>query len=186
MRDVAAHLTMQQLTIWDGLRLALRHPPLGGMNRMIHTFARGRSGMPTEQMIAEIRGMVGSRRHNVGITPFETLIDIVVHGQDIAVPLGRSLPVPPEVSATAASRVWDYQSSRGGRRTASVFKSLPYDGLHMVATDTDWSVGEGPELRGPVLSLLLLLTGRQVVLPELAGPGAAVLTERLAAVRSRV
>jgi hypothetical protein len=67
-----------------------------------------------------------------------------------------------------------------------VFKSLPYDGLRLVATDTDWSVGEGPELRGPVLSLLLLLTGRQVVLPELEGPGAAVLTERLAAVRSRV
>ena len=33
--------------------------------------------------------MVGSRRHNVGVTPYETLIDIVVHGQDIAVPLGR-------------------------------------------------------------------------------------------------
>ncbi len=49
------------------------------------------------------------------------------------------------------------------------------------ATDTDWSVGEGPEIRGPVLALLLLLTGRPVVLPQLEGPGATALAERLKA-----
>lgn len=184
VRDVAAHLTLQQLTIRDGLGLALRHP--GSMNHMILEFARDRSRLPTERIIAEIRGMVGSRRHNVGVTPFETLIDIVVHGQDMAVPLGRSLPVPPEVAATAATRVWDGQFSRRGRRMAKVFRPLPYDGLRLIATDTDWSVGEGPETRGPVLALLLLLTGRPVVLPQLQGPGAVILAERLAPGRSRV
>ncbi len=175
VRDVAAHLTLQQLTLGDGLRIALRHP--GDLNRMIQASARDRSAaLPTEQIIAEIRGMVGSRRHNVGVTPAETLIDIVVHGQDMAVPLGRSLPVPAEVAATAASRMWETR----GRRMAKVFRPLPYDGLRLTATDTDWSVGEGAEIRGPVLALLLLLTGRQVVLPQLDGPGATVLTERLA------
>ena len=89
-----------------------------------------------------------SRRHNLGVTPRETLIDIVVHGQDIAIPIGRR----------SLFRV------RGGD-----------DGLRLVADDIDWSVGDGPELRGPVLSLLLLLTGRRVVLPQLDGPGAEVL-----------
>ena len=115
--------------------------------------------------------MIGSRRHNVGVTPRETLIDIVVHGQDIAIPIGRSLPVPPEVAATAATRVWECR----GSRLSKVFEPLPYDGLRLVADDIDWSVGNGPELRGPILSLLLLLTGRRVVLPQLNGPGAAVL-----------
>jgi uncharacterized protein (TIGR03083 family) len=180
VRDVAAHLTLQQLTLGDGLRIALRHP--GNLNRMIQAAARDRSAaLPTDQIIAEIRGMVGSRRHNVGLTPLETLIDIVVHGQDIAVPLGRSLPVPADVAATAASRVWESR----GRRTANVFRRLPYDGLRLVANDSDWCVGEGAEIRGPVLALLLLLTGRQVVLPQLGGPGAAVLAERLDQARVR-
>jgi uncharacterized protein (TIGR03083 family) len=179
VRDVAAHLTLQQLTLWDGLRGALRHP--GSLNHIIHAAARDRSGLPTEQLIDEIRGMVGSRRHNVGLSPLETLIDIVVHGQDIAVPLGRSLPVPADVAATAASHVWGYQATRKGRRTARVFRPLPYAGLRLVASDTDWSVGEGAETRGPVLALLLLLTGRQVVLPQLEGPGGVILAERLAA-----
>lgn len=178
VRNVAAHLTLQQLTLGSAVRSALRHP--GSLNHIISASARDRAGLRPDQMIAEIRGMVGSRRHNVGITPFETLIDIVVHGQDIAIPSGRMLEVPPTVAATAASRVWGDRHSR----KAKVFQSLPYEGHRLTATDTDWSVGEGPEIRGPVLALLLLLTGRPVVLPQLEGEGATALVERLRIARS--
>jgi uncharacterized protein (TIGR03083 family) len=171
VRDVAGHLTLQQMTIGDVLRLALKHPGVHSLNWMIRTSARDQAALPTEQLIGDIRAMVGSRRHNLGVTPHETLIDIVVHGQDLAIPIGRTLAVPPEVAATAASRVWECR----GTRLAKVFKPVPYDGLRLVANDIDWSVGDGPELRGPVLSLLLLLTGRRVVLPQLDGPGAEVL-----------
>lgn len=178
LRDVAAHLTLQQLTLGSAIRSALRHP--GSLNHIINASARDRAGLTPDQMIAEIRGMVGSRRHNVGVTPFETLIDIVVHGQDIAIPSGRMLEVPPTVAATAASRVWGDRNSR----KAKVFQSLPYEGHRLIATDTDWSVGDGPEIRGPVLALLLLLTGRPVVLPQLEGEGATALVERLRIARS--
>jgi uncharacterized protein (TIGR03083 family) len=171
VRDVAGHLTLQQMTLGAALRLALKHPGVHSMNWIIQTSGRDQAALPTEQIIAEIRGMVGSRRHNFGVTPRETLIDIVVHGQDIAIPIGRSLPVPPEAAATAATRVWECR----GTRMSKVFEPVPYDGLRLVADDVDWSVGAGPELRGPMLSLLLLLTGRRVVLPQLNGPGAAVL-----------
>ena len=183
VRDVAAHLTLQQMTIMSVLLAALRHP--GGVNHIINASARDRAKLPPDQIIAEIRGMVGSRRHNVGLTPLETLIDIVVHGQDIAVPSGRKLDVPAEVAATAASRMWDYQSSRSDRSKTNVFRRLPYEGHRLVATDTDWSVGEGPEIRGPVLALLLLLTGRPVVLPQLSGEGATALADQLALARSK-
>ena len=92
VRDVAAHLTLQQMTLGSALLAALRHP--GSLNHIINASARDRATRPPDRLIAEIRGMVGSRRHNVGVTPLETLIDIVVHGQDIAVPLGRNLAVP--------------------------------------------------------------------------------------------
>lgn len=178
VRDVAAHLTLQQMTLGSALRSTLRHP--GSLNHIIHASARDRAALAPEEIVAEIRGTVGSRRHNVGVTPYETLIDIVVHGQDIAVPSGRALEVPPAVAATAATRVWD---SRGSRK-AKVFRAVPHDGLRLAANDTDWTVGEGPEVRGPVLALLLLITGRPVVLPQLEGEGAAVLAERLRLARA--
>jgi uncharacterized protein (TIGR03083 family) len=169
VRDVAVHLTFQQLTLGGGLRLALKHP--GSLNRMIQASTRDKAHQPTAQLVAEIRAMAGSRRHNFGVTAQETLIDIVVHGQDIAVPIHRSLPVPPQVAATAAQRVWDCR----GTRLSKVFAPIPYDGLNLQATDVEWSVGRGPELRGPILALLLLLTGRAVVLPQLDGPGVQAL-----------
>lgn len=177
VRDVAGHLTLQQMGLGDVFRLAVKHPGVHSLNWMILTSARDQATLPIEELIGEIRAMAGSRRHNLGVTPFETLLDIVVHGQDMAIPLGRSLQVPPEVAATAAAHAWGYQASRSGRRKSKVFKPLPYAGLRLVATDVDWSVGAGPELRGPVLSLLLLLTGRRVVLPQFEGPGALILLQ---------
>jgi hypothetical protein len=54
-------------------------------------------------------------------------------------------------------------------------------GLHLVATDVDWSHGDGPEVRGPGEAILLALTGRTVVLDELTGEGVATLRSRMAA-----
>jgi hypothetical protein len=46
-------------------------------------------------------------------------------------------------------------------------------GLHLVATDLDWTHGEpgSPEVRGPGDALLLGLLGRGSALPDLTGPG---------------
>lgn len=178
VRDVGAHLTLQQLSLLDGLGMALRHP--GPVNRMINVSSRRQARLlTTEQIIAAIRGMEGSRKHNFALTPRETLIDVIVHGQDMAVPLGRTLEVEPEVAAEAADRMWGCQFTRTGRRLMKVFRPLPWAGHRLVATDSDWAVGAGPEIRGPVLALLLLMTGRPVVLPQLEGPGVPDVTERL-------
>ena len=170
VRDVAAHLTLQQMSLVDALLAALRHP--GSPNRTIREAARSKAAHPTDELIAEIRGMVGSRRNNIGLTHLETLIDIVVHGQDIAIPLSRELAVPVEVAATAATRVWSYRASRRERWKAGVFRPLPYERYGFTATDTSWSVGSGPEIRGPMLAILLVLTGRPAGLAHLSGEGA--------------
>ena len=175
VRDVAVHLKQQSLR--DGLRIALRHP--GSINYMNREAARRRAGLPTERLIADIPGMVGSRRHNFGFTYLETLIDIVVHGQDIAVPLSRELEVDPRAAAAAATRVWSDHLTRRGRWKMRVFRSVPYERFRLTATDTHWSVGEGPEIRGPILSILMVLTGRLVCLPQLTGEGATALKEQL-------
>ena len=183
VRDVAAHLTLQQMTLRDGLKALLRHP--GGMNHLIHAAAvREANRHSAEELIADIGRMVGSRRHNFGLTARETLIDIVVHGQDIAVPLGRRLEVPPESAATAATQMWSYQFSRRGRRLARVNRPLPYQSYRLIATDTEWVVGRGPEIHGPVLAILLLITGRTTGYTDLAGPGAVALGSALGLTRT--
>jgi uncharacterized protein (TIGR03083 family) len=177
VRHVAAHLTLQQMGVVDVLRGALRHP--GSPNRTIRETARSKAALPTDRLIADICGMVGSRRKNIGLSHLETLIDIVVHGQDIAIPLSRELAVPVEAAATAATQVWSYRTKRRGGRMPRVFRRLPYEGYRFTATDTSWSVGDGPEIQGPVLAILLVLTGRPAGLKYLAGEGAESLAEQV-------
>lgn len=168
VRDVAAHLTLQEQGVRDVLRLVVRHPgDLRGVNHLIRVSARRKAARPVEVLVAQIRATVGSRRHNVGVTPLDTLTDVLVHSQDIALPLGRDLPLSLRAAATAADRVW----SCLGTRKARVFGDLSVRGLELTATDTPWSAGVGPQVRGPITALLLLLTGRPAALPLLGGAG---------------
>jgi hypothetical protein len=45
--------------------------------------------------------------------------------------------------------------------------------VRLIATDTEFSLGDGPDLRGPVVSLLLAISGREVAVGDLDGPGLA-------------
>jgi uncharacterized protein (TIGR03083 family) len=172
VRDVAAHLTMQQLGLGDELRILRKWR--GSMDRTTEHVARLRAAeLTTGQIIAAIRGMIGSRRHNFGVTYLETLTDILVHSQDIAIPLGRRLDMAPDAAAVAASR---NLSMRVPPPPPSV-KNVA--GFRLAATDTNWSAGEGAEVRGPMAALLLVCCGRLVALPQLSGEGAAALTARI-------
>jgi uncharacterized protein (TIGR03083 family) len=151
----------------------------GGMNRIIHDSARDKARLPTGRLIDEIRAMIGSRRHNFGLSGRQTLIDILVHGQDIAVPVRRELAMPPRAAAWAASAVW----SSLGTPMARVFRPVPWREFRFIATDTDWAAGRGREVNGPISAMLLLLTGRAIALDALAGDGKARLQAGLAGVR---
>jgi uncharacterized protein (TIGR03083 family) len=173
VRDVAAHLTLQQVRLGQALLVAVKHP--GGLNRSIRDSARSRANLPVDQLVAGIRTMVGSRRHNIGVSYLETLIDILVHGQDIAIPLELNLEMLPAATAVAATRVWSY----GGKGKARVFHKIPFQGFRLTATDISWSAGEGTEILAPISAILLLLTGRLAALPQMTGPGVEVLHRQL-------
>lgn len=168
VRDVAAHLALAQTgparaTI-DLLRAG------GSLQRMIHDSAVRHAALPPEHLTAQLRGMRGSRRTAPGVSSLEPLLDVLVHGQDIAVPLGRSRTMPVEAAATAATRVWRLPWPMSA--TFSARRRLA--GRQLAATDADWVVGQGERVEGPVEALLMVLTGRTAaVRHRLSGPGVA-------------
>ena len=175
VRHVAAHLTLQQQRVRDLATIVARNPSLLRsltLNAMIRDSAVVQSRLvSTEEIIRRIRSMIGSRRHNAFVTPLETLTDILVHGQDIAVPLELALEMPPLASALAATRRWDTQDTW----LASVFHPLSLTSYRLAATDADWTRGDGPVVEGPMGPLLLLITGRSAALDRLTGEGADAL-----------
>lgn len=151
VRDVAGHLAWQQLTTLPAVLVdAVR--ARGNMDRAIHDASCRWAARPTGQLVDEIRSLVGRRRHPPRLTHLEVLIDILVHGMDIAVPLGRPLDIPVDAAAVAADRIW-YEDRYFGARTRLA-------GYRLAATDTSWSVGQGSPVEGPMDALLLLVTGR--------------------------
>jgi uncharacterized protein (TIGR03083 family) len=175
VRHVAAHLTLQQQRLRDVAAFIARNPSMlrsVTLNAAIHDSAVVQSHlMSTQEIIARIRAMIGSRRHNAFVTPLETLTDVLVHSQDIALPLGLELELLPTAGALAATRRWETQ----GSWLSSVFSPQPLEGYRLRATDTDWARGDGPEVAGPIGALLLLLTGRSAALEQLTGDGAHAL-----------
>ena len=148
----------------------------GDTDRAIRECARQRAAaLSTGQIIAAIRATAGSRRHNFGVTYREALIDILVHAQDVAIPVGRRHPMPPEAAAAAVTRIWTmrWPPPFPASRTMQQFQ--------VTATDTASTAGHGPQIQAPINAILLLSAGRLAALPELAGDGAAELTARLTA-----
>lgn len=163
VREVAAHLTLAHMGPVAAAGNLVRAG--GDVNRMIRVTAVRQARLPVEAYPGLLRAMKGSRRKAPGITPVEPLTDLLVHAADMMLPLGRTREIPIEAAVTSATRCWEMGFPFRARRRLS--------GLRLVATDAEWSVGAGERVEGSMRDLLLLVTGRRVVVPALRGPGVA-------------
>jgi len=171
IKDVAAHVAFppQSPGIVHILAKGLRRcGDLQAVNRdLAITHAAARS---PAALVAELRTLADSRRKPAITTLDNLLFDTLVHVQDVAVPLGLPVAMPLDAAREGAERVWRMGWPFWARRRLH--------GLHLSATDVDWSAGEGVEVRGPIQALLLLLTGRTAAaLPQLTGPGMTQLAD---------
>jgi uncharacterized protein (TIGR03083 family) len=166
VRDVVAHLTLSDVSPLVATRELVRYR--GNLNRMIRETARRRAGeLDDRQLVDALRAMVGNRGHPIGTKYVDPLVDLLVHGQDVTVPLGIDRPMPADAAVAAAQRVATMGYWSGARKRLR--------GLRLEATDVEWSSGSGTTVRGPIAALLLLLAGRNVRLDELEGLPAGVL-----------
>jgi uncharacterized protein (TIGR03083 family) len=95
--------------------------------------------------------------------PKLTLLDRLVHHQDIR----RALDKPRTIPAERVVAVLDATP-----RLGSVFgaRARTKD-LRFVADDVDWSWGQGPEVTGPGEALIMAMLGRGAALADLHGDG---------------
>lgn len=104
--------------------------------------------------------------------PLDAMVaEIVIHGQDIRRPLGITHTYQAEALTLVGHFVINGNLLLGGKRRAT--------GLKLTATDVDWSEGVGPEVKGPLASIILTLTGRKDGLADLTGDGVANLSGRI-------
>jgi uncharacterized protein (TIGR03083 family) len=170
VRDVVAHLTLTTRTsVPRLLRAAVR--ARGSFDRMeVDLTAEQAAAHTTAELVELLRRSADSTRRVLGSGPMDPLMDLVVHGQDVARPLRRHYVSPAEVVAACLAYVAVNRFMGGPRRLA---------GVRLVSTDTGWTLGAGAELRGPDVDLLLVATGRRAGLAALEGPGTAVVAGRL-------
>ncbi|RDB49086.1 maleylpyruvate isomerase family mycothiol-dependent enzyme [Tsukamurella tyrosinosolvens] len=96
--------------------------------------------------------------------------EIVVHGEDIRRPLGIVRAHPAEVLERVARF---YVGSDLMLPSATRARDL-----RLRAVDGSFDVGSGPEVTGPLIALIMALTGRDDYLAELGGPGLAEFAAR--------
>jgi uncharacterized protein (TIGR03083 family) len=169
VRDVAAHvISAPEVTVGEMAAVLVR--ARGSFNRAAHDDAQRRSVRPTAEIVADYRRLASSRRLAPGTTHRDALVDVLVHTQDIAIPLGRHHEMPREAARAAAA------SRRNSGFPFYAKKRLA--GCRLEATDIDWTSGEGTLVQGPIAALLLLITGRPASLRELSGDGLPQLRQR--------
>jgi len=112
---------------------------------------------------------VNSSKHPPG--PNDTWLgETLIHAEDVRRPLGIKHEYPTDAAVRVANFYKNSNLVIGSKRRIA--------GVKLSATDTDWTHGDGPEVRGPMIALVMAMTGRPQVLDDLSGEGVATLRSR--------
>ena len=129
-----------------------------------------RLGSEAANTLARFKSNITSRKSPPG--PVDTWLgETVIHSEDIR----RPLEIKHEYTPDAVRRVADFY--KNSNLVVGAKKRIA--GLTLKATDQEWSNGSGPEVNGPLLSLVMAMTGRSAALADLSGPGLPTLESRM-------
>jgi uncharacterized protein (TIGR03083 family) len=161
IRDVVAHMTGTAKITPPTFFPRLLASGMSLSRLQAKDIEREKGASPGETL-AHFESVTTSVKHPPGET--------IIHAEDIRRPLAIHHQYPVE----AVVQVLDFY--KGSNLIIGAKRRIA--GLGFVATDSDWSHGTGPEVKGPVVALLLAMTGRKEALSDLSGDGVATLRER--------
>jgi uncharacterized protein (TIGR03083 family) len=169
VRDVVAHMTTTA-KMTPGRFIARWAGSGFQFNAFNQKGVKDELGATPADTLAEFKSAVDRTTGPPG--PIDAMVgEAVIHTQDIRRPLGIAHTFDPEALRLVGNFVTRGNLLLGGKRRST--------GLTLVASDVEWTHGAGPEVRGPLASIILALTGRRAGLADLGGDGLATLTGRV-------
>ncbi len=133
-----------------------------------HGAKRNGAKGPTE-LVRRLQARTTTTNHPPG--PASAMLgEIVVHGADIRRPLHVNYSYPDAALIEIANGWKNSNLIIGAKRRIA--------GLRLRAIDADWAHGDGPEVTGPLLAIVLAMTGRADAHRELSGEGLSTLVSR--------
>lgn len=127
--------------------------PTADLTRMLRRHAESRSTPPRS-----------------GYDPM--LADLILHDLDVRIPLGIPRQIPEDRLAVTFNLLGTVLSPGFAIGTR-------LRGLRFEATDTGWTAGAGPAVRGPAEAVILAMSGRTAAWAGLTGDGTALLQDRI-------
>jgi len=170
--DVLAHLVWHtELTIPSLLGAMVRSR--FDLQRAANRAAADLSQRPRVQLLGELRERANKKSSIPGAPESGSVTDTAIHIQDVRRALGLDGMLGPETVRVCL----DFLTTN--RNARYVMDPKIKQGLRLVATDLDWSFGDGETVEGHGEAIVMSLVGRPAV-SELSGDGTATLTTRLA------
>ncbi|HET6737151.1 maleylpyruvate isomerase family mycothiol-dependent enzyme [Mycobacterium sp.] len=170
VKTVAAHLvSVFADSFWLFMRTAARRM---SMARAIDELARRRAELPAAEIADTLRECADHPLSPPLFGPLDPLADILVHRGDMSIPLNQPFEPDPELVVLALDFLtgpWPFAFVPLGRLR----------GLSLHGTDVDRSWGNGLEIHGPAMALMMAVCGRTVLLNRLDGPGLPLMCHRL-------
>jgi uncharacterized protein (TIGR03083 family) len=168
VRDVVAHLiSVHERETWPTFFAILQNRL--SVDRYNANSMRRIGAVSDKTLIARYDTTVEMQTKPFIPTQF-VLAESLIHNEDIFKALDSERVVPIETVLLIAQLYRSIGMARKWKRKSAHIK--------LVATDADWTYGNGDEARGPLLSIVMLLAGRNVVSRDLEGAGAERLQRR--------
>jgi uncharacterized protein (TIGR03083 family) len=168
VRDVLAHMTATAKM--SGPAFFIKIAGTGfNFGKLQSQGIAANSGATPADTLAGFGAIVTSTGHPPG--PLDTMLgEVIVHSEDIRRPLGLRHAYPTDAVVQVADFFKGSNLIIGTKRRIT--------GLKLRATDAEWSTGDGPEVAGPILALVMAMTGRKPATSELTGEGVQMLAAR--------
>jgi uncharacterized protein (TIGR03083 family) len=169
VRDVVAHvLSYEELSRWG---LVMRFAKGGFVPNRVNAVGVAEYATRSPEQLTELaRASIRPRGLTAGFGGMIALVDGMIHQQDIRRPLGIPRTIPSARLRAVLNYSLTVPAVRGAKRSRRV---------RLVATDLDWSHGDGPEVRGSGEALLMAMAARPDALRDLEGPGKATLAQNI-------
>lgn len=170
VRTVTAHLVAATDPALAPFLLAVLRAR-GDLHRANDDLARQLGRRPTGELVDQLRLRAGSRTSPPVVGPRGPVTDVLVHTGDLSRPLG----LPHRAADPAVRHALDFLVH--GRPVGFVRRGR-LSGLRLVAVDLGSTWGEGADVVGAGVDLMMAACGRDPVPGSLDGPGARLLAAR--------